>query len=281
MNHSGTLYVVSTPIGNDQDWTFRAKQVLSQVPIIAAEDTRVLQKQLSTLGIPTPQVLSYFDSKEESTSPQIIKHLLDGKDVALTSDAGTPLVSDPGFHLVHDARKNEIPVVPVPGVSSLSCALSIAPVGGNKFVFGGFLPSKSTGRRKQLENLKATGLPLVFFEAPHRIQAFLQDAIDLFGSTHRAHVCRELTKPYEEVLFNELAQLQQHFQENPPKGEFVILLDAAKDASHEEIDIHSEIQELLSEGLGPKDIAKQLKQISSLPRKEIYKLAMELKASKN
>ena len=216
------LYIVSTPIGNLKDITYRAVETLSKVSIIAAEDTRHTKILLDHYGIKTPTT-SYYDQNEKVKSQYILTLLLEGKDVALVSDAGTPGISDPGFVLIRLAQENKIPINVVPGPCAAIAALSASGLPSHAFIFEGFLPVKSGARRKKLESLKVEDRTVVFYESPHRILKTLKDIVEVLDNP--VIVCaRELTKKFEEIKKGPAQELLDHFTAHPPKGEFVLLI---------------------------------------------------------
>src|SRR2546423_9598370 len=206
---SGTLFIVATPIGNLEDITQRALRVLREVDLIACEDTRHTQKLLNHFGIST-RTISYHEHNERERAEELCGLLEEGKNVGLVSDAGTPLISDPGFRLVSAAIARGVNVVPIPGASALVAALSASGLAMDQFFFAGFLPAHATARRVKLEELGAIPATLVLYEAPHRIAATLKDAADVLGNRHAA-VARELTKLHEEIRRGSLAELAEQF----------------------------------------------------------------------
>ena len=220
---AGTLYLVATPIGNLADITFRAIEILKKVVVIACEDTRHTRKLLQHYGIATKTV-SYHEHNEQQRARELVDVLKRGDDVAVVSDAGTPSISDPGFRLVRAAIENEISVVPVPGPSALISALIAAGLPTDEFFFGGFLPARSNARRTRLGELRAVPGTLVFYEAPHRLSETLKDAHELLGE-REAVVARELTKLHEEIRRGRLSELAQHYSDEEPRGEIVLLID--------------------------------------------------------
>jgi 16S rRNA (cytidine1402-2'-O)-methyltransferase len=218
----GTLYLVSTPIGNLEDITFRAVRVLGEADLIAAEDTRRTRRLLERFQISRP-IVSYHDHNKEMRSPQLLDKLLSGKTVALVSDAGTPGVSDPAFFLVRMAIQRGVPVIPVPGPTALISALIVSGLPPDRFAFEGFLPAKKGRRRSRLEALTAEERTILFFESPHRLLHTLEDIAEVLGD-RRAAVARELTKKFEEVRRGTVSQLLEHFQQTKPRGEVVIVL---------------------------------------------------------
>src|SRR5215204_5862282 len=221
---SGTLYLVATPIGNLADITHRALQILKDVDLIACEDTRHTHKLLQHYGI-TTRTISYHEHNEQQRSAHLIDLLKQGSNVAVVSDAGTPSISDPGFRLVRAAVENEIPVVPVPGPSALISALIAAGLPTDEFFFAGFLPSRLNARRARLAELQSVPGTLIFYEAPHRLAATLNDAYEILGE-REAVVARELTKLHEEIRRGLLSKLATDYTENTDiRGEIVVLID--------------------------------------------------------
>lgn len=225
MSTIGTLYVVATPIGNLDDISARALRVLREVALIAAEDTRHSQRLLQHFGIATP-LAACHEHNERDQGGRFIGRLQAGEDVALISDAGTPLISDPGFHLVRSARAAGIPVVPVPGACALIAALSAAGLPSDRFIFEGFLPAKATGRRQRLEVLREEPRTLLFYEAPHRLLESVEDMLVVFGPERPALLARELTKTFETLKGLPLAELRDFIaaDSNQQRGECVLLV---------------------------------------------------------
>jgi 16S rRNA (cytidine1402-2'-O)-methyltransferase len=201
-----SLYVVATPIGNLLDMTQRAIQVLTDVDVIAAEDTRHSKSLLNHFGISTPLV-AFHDHNEKTGSQSLVARMLNGDQVALVSDAGTPLISDPGYQLVRDAHAASITVVPIPGPTAMAAALSASGLATDSFLFLGFLPSKSTARIAKLQTLRYYPFSLVFYEAPHRIDKSISSMIDVFGGDRPACIAREMTKTFEQIVNGTLAEL--------------------------------------------------------------------------
>lgn len=222
----GTLYVVATPIGNLEDVTLRALRVLKAVELVACEDTRRTRALLARFGIHAP-LTSYYEHNKLAKGPAILRALREGKSVALVTDAGTPGVSDPGFLLVREARAAGIPVVPVPGPSALTAALSAAGVPADRFVFEGFLPAKPGRRLRRLEALKALETTVVCYESPHRILATLEAIARVWGGAEII-VARELTKQFEEIVRGPAAALKARFAAGAVRGEFTLVIPYTK-----------------------------------------------------
>lgn len=220
---AGILYLVSTPIGNLEDITHRALNILGAVDLIACEDTRHTRKLLNHYAI-TTRTISYHEHNEEQRARELLAYLEAGARLAIVSDAGTPGVSDPGFRLVRLAINGGITVVPVPGPSALIAALVASGLPTDKFYFGGFLPPRASARRKRLAEVAGIPATLIFYEAPHRIKATLKDASEILGE-RRAVVARELTKLHEEILRGTLSHLAEHFRDHPVRGEMVLVID--------------------------------------------------------
>jgi 16S rRNA (cytidine1402-2'-O)-methyltransferase len=278
MSNQGTLYLVATPIGNLGDMTPRAVEVLNEVDVIAAEDTRHSGKLLQHFGIRTP-CLAYHEHNERQQCDTLVARLQTGESIALISDAGTPLVSDPGFHLVRAARQAGVAVVPLPGASALIAALSASGLPSDRFVFEGFLPAKTMARRQRLEALAGDPRTLIFYESTHRIEACLADMVAVFGPDRRAVVARELTKRFETIHDDRLGELPAWLaaDENRRRGEFVVLVEGAAQIQGDETD--AEVQRLLTilmEELPLKQAAALAARISGRKKNALYRLALEL-----
>jgi 16S rRNA (cytidine1402-2'-O)-methyltransferase len=273
---SGILYIVSTPIGNLEDITLRALRILKEVNIIAAEDTRHSQKLLSKYDIHTP-LTSYHDHNKEEKAPVLVAKMLDGQTVALISDAGTPGISDPGYFLINLAVDQKIPVIPIPGATAAIAALSVSGLPTDSFVFEGFLPSKHTARLKRLEELKTEKRTLVFYEAPHRIIATVDDILNILGD-RKAVVTRELTKVHEEAIRGSMTEILARLNSGSTKGEFTIILHGATETPAEQhLDTKEYLQNLmLHRGLSKKEAISVAAEELGLPKKEVYKESLEL-----
>ena len=274
----GTLFVVATPIGHLDDLSTRARHVLAGVAVIAAEDTRHSRKLLDHYEIPTP-LLAYHEFNEPEAAPALIKRLQDGQDVALISDAGTPLISDPGYRLVNLAMSAGVTVVPIPGPSAPICALSACGLPVNRFAFEGYAPEKAEARRKYLEGLAAETRTLVFLEAPHRIGKLLADCVAVFGAARPATLARELTKKFETIKRDTLGGLRQWLEDAPEQrqGEFVVIVQGAP-AHPEPAAAESErVLRVLLQHLSVKDAAAVAAELTGGRRNELYDLAVRLK----
>lgn len=274
----GTLYVVATPIGNLDDISARALKVLADVALIAAEDTRHSVRLLQHFGIETP-LAACHEHNERDEGGRFITKLLAGEDVALVSDAGTPLISDPGYHLVRQARAAGVQVVPVPGACALIAALSAAGLPSDRFIFEGFLPAKAAARRARLEQVKEEPRTLIFYEAPHRILECLEDMEAVFGGERPALLGRELTKTFETLKGLPLAELRAFVagDSNQQRGECVVLVGGWTAPQGEEA-ISTEAQrvlDLLLAELPLKKAAALAAQITGVRKNLLYQVALE------
>lgn len=275
----GSLYIVATPIGNMGDMTERAQKVLSDVDIIAVEDTRRSGQLLRNFEISTAMI-AVHEHNERQICDSLLERIENGESIALISDAGTPLLSDPGYILVNQAREREITVVPIPGVSAVITALSVAGLPTDRFVFEGFLPAKSSARQHRLEKLKDDGRTLIFYEAPHRIVEMLKDCQLIFGGQRKVVLARELTKTFETVHGDALDTLIPWVEadENQRKGEFVVLVQGAEAREDTGIDAESErILLILLKNLPVKQAAALTANITGLKKNALYQFALELK----
>ncbi len=268
------LYVVATPIGNLRDITLRALDVLARADLVLAEDTRVTGKLLSAYGL-SARLERYDEHGAERTRPRALAALAEGARVALVSDAGTPLVSDPGYRLVREAAAAGHPVFPIPGASALLAALSVAGLPTDRFLFAGFPPPKSAARRAFLEELAGIRATLVFFEGGSRLAASLADMAAVLGP-REAVVCRELTKLYETVARGPLAELAADPRFEAPRGEIVVLVGPGREAAATAADADAALAEALSR-LKPADAASEVAKALGLPRRDLYRRALELK----
>lgn len=268
----GKLYVVATPIGNLGDITLRALEVLKSVDIIACEDTRHTQKLCQHFQINKPLVALHAHN-ESDQSQALLEKMLEGATIALVSDAGTPLVSDPGFRLVQLAKARGIDVSPLPGACAAIAALSVSGLPSHAFHFVGFMSSKQGARLKQLESLLHESATLIFYEAPHRIEECLADMLDIFGGDRKACLARELTKTFETVLSLPLEQLLARVQSdsNQHKGEMVLLLEGASGKTHAARHLSpTQVYQLLEKDLPPSKAAKLAAKITGAKKKDLY-----------
>jgi len=268
---NGTLFVVATPIGNLEDLTPRARQTLATVDLVAAEDTRHTQRLLSNIGA-KPALMAVHDHNEERALHRVIEALESGKDVALVSDAGTPLVSDPGFRLVRRAHEKGIRIVPLPGASALTAALSVAGLPTDRFCFEGFAPSRQAARKQWLQGLAGEQRSIVMYESVHRIADCLADLVAIFGADRQAFIGRELTKMHEQCVQESLGELQRRVDSGDitSKGEFVLVISGAAPTDTSMLDIDRLLDELGSH-LSAKDAARIAANVSGLKKNDLYK----------
>jgi 16S rRNA (cytidine1402-2'-O)-methyltransferase len=267
----GTLWVVATPIGNRDDLTPRAIQTLRAVAVIAAEDTRHSRPLMAHFNIDTP-LFALHDHNERAAVDAVVRRLCSGDDIALISDAGTPLISDPGFRLVRAAREAGVKVVPVPGACAAITALSVAGLPSDRFVFEGFLPNKSSARRTRLQELAGEGRTLIFYESSHRVLESLQDMRDVFGAGREAVLARELTKLFETVIGEPLDELVARVAADPnqQRGECVLLVAGRGDDTDSRLAEGIRVFAILREELPPAKAAKLAAAITGAPRKALY-----------
>jgi 16S rRNA (cytidine1402-2'-O)-methyltransferase len=277
----GCLFLVATPIGNLEDITLRALRVLKEASLVACEDTRRTQKLLQHYDIAT-RMVSYHEHNEHSRTPELVAALEQGAQVALVSDAGMPLISDPGHRLVAACIARGILVVPVPGPSAVLAALAAAGLPSDEFVFVGFLPARSGQRRRALEGLRNEPRTMVFYEAPHRLRETLKDAAELFGE-RPAVAARELTKVHEEFIRGSLGELAAHFAAQAPRGEITLIVAGrtaapitAETAAAGGVSLAERVEQLIREqGLDRKAALKKAAKEYGLPKREAYKKLLE------
>ncbi|WP_024697825.1 16S rRNA (cytidine(1402)-2'-O)-methyltransferase [Pseudomonas avellanae] len=274
----GSLYVVATPIGNLDDMSVRALKVLREVSLIAAEDTRHSARLMQHFGIST-SLAACHEHNERDEGSRFITRLLAGDDIALISDAGTPLISDPGYHLVRQARAAGVPVVPVPGACALIAALSAAGLPSDRFIFEGFLPAKAVGRRAKLELVKEEPRTLIYYEAPHRILECLQDMELVFGADRHALLAREITKTFETLKGLPLGELRAFVEadSNQQRGECVVLVAGWTQPEDEDV-VGAEarrILDLLLEEMPLKRAAALAAEITGVRKNLLYQVALE------
>ncbi|MGH2425904.1 MAG: 16S rRNA (cytidine(1402)-2'-O)-methyltransferase [bacterium] len=268
----GTLYVVSTPIGNLEDLTLRALRILKEVDIVACEDTRHTRILLAHYGIVKP-LLSYHEQNERQRTAELLERLRADASVALVTDAGTPALSDPGYAIVHAASAQGIPVIAVPGASAVTAALAVAGLPTNRFAFLGFLPRKSAERKRTLEALASIPWTLVFFEAPHRLRDMLQDVEDVLGDRQVA-VGRELTKRFEEVIRGPVSEVQDHFRTTKPRGEFTVVVAGAGENAKTALSAEADLRELLEGGMPPKSAVQIVARRHRINRRDVYQMML-------
>ena len=271
---AGSLYVVSTPIGNLQDITLRAIDVLKRVDVVLAEDTRHSRHLLEHHGIVT-RLVSYHEHNEARATESALSRLREGHDVALISDAGTPLLSDPGSRLVRAAVEAGIPVVPIPGPSALLAALVTSALTSDRFTFFGFLARKGRDREEALRDLSSLPHTAVLYEAPNRVAATLGELAERGAGTRRVSVARELTKQFEEVRRGTVAELAAYYERSSPRGEVVIVLEGQAPQPLAEEELRSRARELKATGLSARDVAATLTREDGASRNLAYRLAHE------
>ena len=271
------LYLIATPIGTARDITLRALDILASADVLVAEDTRSLRKLMDIHGVALRDrpVLSYHDHNGSQMRPRIMALLAEGKSVAYGSEAGTPMVADPGFDLARAARAEGFAVVSAPGPSAVITALTVGGLPTDRFFFNGFLPNSSGQRKTALRGLKDVPGTLVFYESPKRIAAMLRDAAEVLGAEREAAVCRELTKKFEEVIRAPLAELAEICAERALKGEIVVLIDRPGLPNISESDLEELVKQALSDGT-VRDAADKVAQQTGLPRRQVYQLALKL-----
>jgi len=272
----GTLYIVATPIGNLEDITLRALRILKEVHLIAAEDTRHTKRLLDHYGITKP-LTSYHEHNEKTKAHALVERLKRGESIALVSDAGTPLLSDPGYRLVREAITAEISVVPLPGPSAMTALLSVSGLATDRFVFEGFLPARRGERRERLGALREEKRTMVFYEAPHRLKESLGDLLEILGD-REAVMGREITKIHEEFLRGRLSEIRARVESKEPRGEITLAVGGSeREAAPAQDLLTAEIERLRKKGLRVKEIAELLGEKFSCPKREIYRLALEKK----
>lgn len=275
---AGMLYLVPTPIGNLGDISIRCRETLEQADFIAAEDTRVTLKLLNHLGI-KKSLVSYYEHNKTFKGDKIVQRILDGETCALVSDAGSPAISDPGEDLVKQCAQAGIPVCAIPGPCAAITALSISGQATGRFCFEGFLSTAKKSRREHLESLVQERRTMIFYEAPHKLTATLEDLAACFGADRPVSLCRELTKLHEEVIRTTLGQALERYTQTPPKGEFVLVVAGAPEPVKEgpsQSDAAARLAQLLEQGLSRKDAVKQTARELSLPKNTVYDIAVSL-----
>ena len=276
MEKTGTLYLVATPIGNLEDITLRALRILKEADIIAAEDTRQTLKLLNHFGIRNTLV-SYYEHNKAEKGNYLVSRLLEGKNVALVSDAGTPGISDPGEDLVRLAVSKGIPVTMVPGPAAVIAGIVLSGLPSGRFVFEGFLPMNKRVRRERLGSISRETRTMVFYEAPHKLIHTLKDLRDLLGN-RRIVIARELTKKFEEVWRTTLDEAVARYENEPPKGEFVIVLEGADERglyeeeikSWEEVSIEEHVRMYMDSGLDRKEAMKKVAEDRGISKRDVY-----------
>ena len=274
---AGMLYLVPTPIGKLGDISTRCRETLEQADFIAAEDTRVSLKLLNHLGI-KKSLVSYYEHNKAFKGDKIVERILAGETCALVSDAGSPAISDPGEDLVKQCAAAGITVCAIPGPCAAITALSISGQATGRFCFEGFLSTAKKSRREHLESLKKEQRTMIFYEAPHKLVSTLEDLAEAFGNDRGISLCRELTKLHEEVVRTTLGGALEKYAENPPKGEFVLVVAGAPAEEKEvatEGDAAVRVAQLMAEGLSRKDAVKQTAKELGLPKNVVYDIALK------
>jgi 16S rRNA (cytidine1402-2'-O)-methyltransferase len=271
------LYFVATPIGTARDITLRALDVLASVDVLAAEDTRSMRRLLDIHGVPLGDrpLLAYHDHNGDAVRPKLLRYLEQGMSVAYASEAGMPLIADPGFDLSRDASEAGYLVTVAPGPSAVLTALALAGLPTDAFFFAGFLPNAKGARRSGLEALREVPGTLVFYESPKRVAAMLADAAEVLGAERKVAICRELTKKFEEVRRGTLGDMALELAQVTLKGEIVVAVDRGRLASVSEAEIEQDLKKALSE-MSVRDAADLVSQAHDLPRRQVYQLALKL-----
>lgn len=279
------LYLVATPIGNLGDLSPRAREILSTVDFIAAEDTRVTQKLLNACELPKKPLVSYYEHNRRARGEIVLARLLEGESCALVTDAGTPAVSDPGEDLVALCAAHDIPVIPVPGCCAAVCALAASGLPTGRWCFEGFLSVNKKARREHLDALREEKRTMIFYEAPHKLCATLRDLQEAFGGDRRLSLSRELTKLHEETLRMTLAEAAAYFDAHPPRGEFVLIVEGAPDAPVTEQDeavrlaaAAEEVRRRMEGGQTQKDAVKAVSAACGVKRNALYRYVLEQEA---
>lgn len=277
----GTLYLVATPIGNLGDFSPRAREVMSEVDFIAAEDTRVTKKLMTALDLSQKPLVSYYEHNRRQRGEEILARLLAGENCALVTDAGTPAVSDPGEDLVALCAPEGVPVIPIPGCCAAVCALAASGLPTGRWCFEGFLSVNKKARREHLDALKNEKRSMIFYEAPHKLRATLDDLCAAFGGERRISLSRELTKLHEETLRMTLAQAVAYFAETAPRGEFVMIVEGAPDVVDEDAEDDrmaralNAVQKRIENGETLKDAVKMVSADLGVKKNALYQLALE------
>ncbi|MTQ97523.1 16S rRNA (cytidine(1402)-2'-O)-methyltransferase [Pseudoflavonifractor sp. BIOML-A6] len=273
---AGTLYLVPTPIGNLGDISRRIADTLGAVDFIAAEDTRISIKLLNHLGIKKPMV-SYYRHNSETAGDAVLGRLLAGESCALVTDAGTPAISDPGEELVALCAEEGVPVISIPGPCAMVCALACSGLPTGRFTFEGFLPMNKKNRRAHLESLRGEQRTMIFYEAPHKLAATLRDLRETFGPERRVSLCRELTKLHEEVRRCTLGEAESHYAENPPKGEFVLVVEGGCPPEEDGMTLEEAVElaaAYRAEGLSLKDAVRRAAEETGFSKNTLYDLSL-------
>ena len=276
------LYLVATPIGNLGDLSPRAREVLSAADFIAAEDTRVTQKLLTACGLPRKPMISYYEHNRRARGEEVLAKLLAGESCALVTDAGTPAVSDPGEDLVALCAEHDVPVIPIPGCCAAVCALAASGLPTGRWCFEGFLSVNKKARRAHLDALQNEKRTMIFYEAPHKLCATLRDLAEAFGGTRRISLSRELTKLHEETLRMTLAEAVAYFDQTPPRGEFVLIVEGAPDEPETEQDEQARlaaaaaaVRRRMEDGQTQKDAVKAVSAETGVKKNALYRFVLD------
>lgn len=276
------LYLVATPIGNLGDLSPRAREVLSAVDFIAAEDTRVTQKLLTACGLPRKPMISYYEHNRRARGEEVLAKLLAGESCALVTDAGTPAVSDPGEDLVALCAEHDVPVIPIPGCCAAVCALAASGLPTGRWCFEGFLSVNKKARRAHLDALQNEKRTMIFYEAPHKLCATLRDLAEALGGARRISLSRELTKLHEETLRMTLAEAAAYFDRTPPRGEFVLIVEGAPDEPETEQDEQERlaaaaaaVRRRMEEGQTQKDAVKAVSAETGVKKNALYRFVLD------
>lgn len=278
---NGKLFIVGTPIGNLDDISKRALDTLNMVDFIACEDTRVTIKLLNHFGI-KKRLVSYHEFSPEEKENKIIEELKSGKKIALVSDAGMPLISDPGYELVRRCIKEGIEVTVIPGPSAFLCALVVSGQNTQNFVFEGFLPKNKRAKKQKLESLKFEKRTIIFYEAPHKLLDTLLQMAEVFGQNREISIVKEITKVHESVMITTLKEAIDFFEKNPPKGEYVLVVRGFEESEEKKEDFDLEyvkrcLKEKIEQGFTKKEAIKAVAEELKIARNVVYKIALEIK----
>lgn len=275
---AGILYLVATPIGNLGDFTPRAVETLENADFIAAEDTRVSMKLLNHFGVKKP-LISYHEHNHVTAGQSVLNRLLAGESCALMTDAGTPAISDPGEDLVALCAKAGVCVCAIPGPCAAVTALSVSGLPTGRFCFEGFLSTNKKSRREHLDSLKSERRTMIFYEAPHKLQNTLKDLTDAFGPERRISLCRELTKLHEQILRMTLGEALAYYTENDPRGEYVLILEGAAEASEEALTLEDAVSlalERIASGASKKDAVREVSRETGFPKNALYDAVLRM-----
>ena len=274
------LYLVATPLGNARDITLRALDLLAGADVLAAEDTRSLRRLMDIHAIPVGDrpLVAYHDHNGDRARPKLMSALSEGKSVVYASEAGTPLISDPGFDLMRAAIESGMPCTTAPGATAAVAALTLSGLPSDRFLFAGFLPNASGKRKTALRDLASVPATLIFYESPKRLAAMLSDAAEVLGGDRAASVCRELTKKFEERRSGSLQALSEHYAAQAPKGEIVVVIDRGEIQAADPATVDQALTEAL-QNMSVKDAARDVATRFGLPRRDAYQRAMALSKS--